>query len=192
MSRAFATTLVCITFASMAPGQFVRAGEPTGSCCYGLGSPSAGCIDDATAAECNDLPAPRVWIEGSECSGVCCGGCISNEVCDDGDPCTVDACNFVTGCCQRSSDIDHDGVENCDDGCPNNPNLTTRPPCGCQTPPPDRDSDGRCDALDSCPDDATNSCVVMVPAMSTWGMVLLIVGLMAGVARKAGSSAGSH
>ncbi len=194
MSRTFAAILVCTPVALIAPNQFVRAGEPTGACCYGLGSASSGCMDDATAAECNTFPAPRFWSEGIECLSACYPDdrCFHHPVCDDGDPCSVDACNFAIQQCIHDYDLDNDGVENCDDGCPNNPNLTTPPPCGCQTPPPDRDSDGRCDALDSCPDDATNTCVVQAPATSMWGMVVLIVGLLACVARKADLSAGSH
>lgn len=51
------------------------------------------------------------------------------------------------------ADDDGDGVANCGDGCPDDPNKTSPGTCGCGTPDDDTDADGTADCLDDCPDD---------------------------------------
>ncbi len=77
----------------------------TGSCCFGLGTPGAGCTDDLLARECNALPAPRVFTPG----GLCSDGCVEctvqgvDPLCDDGDACTTETCDALAGVCIRGN-----------------------------------------------------------------------------------------
>ncbi|NIP31717.1 MAG: hypothetical protein GTO02_19725, partial [Candidatus Dadabacteria bacterium] len=48
-----------------------------------------------------------------------------------------------------TSDMDSDGVLDCQDDCPNNPELIMYGPCGCDTS--DMDGDGVLDCEDMCP-----------------------------------------
>lgn len=50
------------------------------------------------------------------------------------------------------ADDDGDGVANCGDGCPDDPNKTAPGSCGCGTPDDDTDSDGVPDCNDPCPE----------------------------------------
>lgn len=52
------------------------------------------------------------------------------------------------------ADDDGDGVANCGDGCPSDPNKTSPGSCGCGTPDDDDDGDGVPNCNDDCPDDA--------------------------------------
>ncbi|UCE58486.1 MAG: hypothetical protein JSU63_13710 [Phycisphaerales bacterium] len=82
----------------------------TGSCCYGIGSPGAGCTPDLRADECDLLAAPREFRPGVDCSVECCV-CLTDFDCNDDNACTDDTCfpecvcnnipNFVIGteCC---------------------------------------------------------------------------------------------
>jgi hypothetical protein len=50
-------------------------------------------------------------------------------------------------------DSDSDGVDDCTDGCPNDPNKTEPGDCGCGVEDIDSDSDGTADCIDGCPED---------------------------------------
>jgi hypothetical protein len=64
---------------------------------------------------------------------------VSNPILiDDDDPACVD-------------DIDDDGVPDCEDGCPEDPDKVEPGECGCDFIERDGDNDGVCDDLDECP-----------------------------------------
>ncbi|MBN2562615.1 MAG: hypothetical protein JXQ75_16950 [Phycisphaerae bacterium] len=52
-----------------------------------------------------------------------------------------------------SEDADGDGVPDCFDDCPNDPNKTSSGACGCGVPDTDADGDGVPNCFDECPDD---------------------------------------
>lgn len=90
------------------------------------------------------------------------------------------------GCCADIPPTDTDGdgtIDYCDD-CPDDPDKTDPGFCGCGFIDGDSDGDGIVDCLDECPgvDDGifAPGCVGQVPAVSTWGMVVLALGLMVG------------
>jgi|CXWL01.1.fsa_nt_gi hypothetical protein len=65
----------------------------TGSCCFGIGTPAAGCTNGLTEPQCGDNePAPFVWNPGGNCAsscvlGSCCFGLGSPAAnCTDGLP----------------------------------------------------------------------------------------------------------
>jgi hypothetical protein len=75
----------------------------TGQCCFGLGTPGAGCIDGVTAAECgDDEPPPFNFSPGKTCQDSC--ACTANNQCEESpdDECTIDTCNAATGQCIRA------------------------------------------------------------------------------------------
>jgi len=57
------------------------------------------------------------------------------------------------GCGQPDTDIDGDGLADCNDNCPNDPDKTEPGICGCGTADVDSDKDGTCDCNDNCPND---------------------------------------
>jgi hypothetical protein len=70
---------------------------PTGSCCFGIGTPGAGCNNDLTECECLALPALAQFEAGGACDNPptddgCCA-CLTNGDCNDNDLCTNDTCN---------------------------------------------------------------------------------------------------
>jgi len=85
--------------------------------------------------------------DGDACTDDVCdpvAGCLNTPVdCDDGDRCTQDTCDPVTGCVNVPADSDGDGVLDCGDNCPEDPNPGQE----------DGDGDGIGDACDPCPDD---------------------------------------
>jgi hypothetical protein len=75
----------------------------TGQCCFGLGTPGAGCIDGVIASECgDDEPPPTNFTPGKTCQDSC--ACTANSQCEESpdDECTIDTCNAATGQCIRS------------------------------------------------------------------------------------------
>jgi hypothetical protein len=70
-------------------------------------------------------------------------------------------------------DSDGDGVPDCADGCPNDPNKIAPGICGCGVPDVDTDGDGTPDCLDGCPNDpnktAPGACGCGVPDTDTDG-----------------------
>jgi len=71
---------------------------PTGSCCFSLGTPAAGCTDGLTQSECNALGAPRLFRAGQACpatGGPPCAECLTNgndPLCNDNNACTTETC----------------------------------------------------------------------------------------------------
>ncbi|MCP4892467.1 MAG: hypothetical protein GY911_01460, partial [Actinomycetales bacterium] len=57
------------------------------------------------------------------------------------------------GCGVADTDIDGDGISDCYDNCPDDPNKTEPGACGCGVADTDSDGDGTPDCLDNCPDD---------------------------------------
>ncbi|UCE58729.1 MAG: hypothetical protein JSU63_14950 [Phycisphaerales bacterium] len=85
----------------------------TGSCCYGIGTPYADCVDDVTELECDLYSAPRVFRPFVTCNEEPCCECLTDFDCNDNDACTNDWCedcvcynveNFVLGieCCNSA------------------------------------------------------------------------------------------
>jgi len=64
-----------------------------------------------------------------------------------------DLVSIIVGADISGSDMDGDGVPDCDDGCPNDPNKTEPGACGCGVADTDTDADGTADCNDTCPDD---------------------------------------
>lgn len=60
-------------------------------------------------------------------------------------------------CLTANSDTDGDGVPDCLDGCPLDPNKITPGACGCGRPDIDSDGDGTPDCLDGCPFDPSRT-----------------------------------
>jgi len=70
---------------------------PTGSCCFGIGSPGAGCVDGDTESQCTSRPAIAQFDAGGVCDNPptddgCCA-CLANSDCNDNDACTNDTCS---------------------------------------------------------------------------------------------------
>ena len=55
--------------------------------------------------------------------------------------------------CELGTDTDGDGVDDCDDGCPDDPFKSAPGDCGCGVEDLDRDKDGVADCNDGCPTD---------------------------------------
>ena len=83
---------------------------PVGRCCYGIGSPAAGCVEDLTVAECAALAQPSVWDDTKDCTEECCACLVPSD-------CGTDQC-FDYGCsnciCSSSPIADWDAGECCD------------------------------------------------------------------------------
>ncbi len=110
------------------------------------------------------------------CDGEGCGPCMGVPQCrpfwcDDGDPCTfndrvmLDCDNNVCEPCMGTMDMadkDGDGIMDCEDACPHDPEKGEPGACGCHQPDTDSDGDGTPDCADKCPDnpftDETGSC----------------------------------
>ena len=55
--------------------------------------------------------------------------------------------------CELGTDTDGDGVDDCDDGCPDDPFKSAPGDCGCGVEDLDSDKDGVADCNDGCPTD---------------------------------------
>jgi len=91
---------------------------PTGSCCFGIGTPGAGCIDDQTQAQCSARPAVNQFSAGGSCQNPptdegCCA-CLTNADCNDGDACTNDTCGNCICSNVNVASWDAAGGECCD------------------------------------------------------------------------------
>ncbi len=98
----------------------------------------------------------------------------------------TDACGHSDTCDQTIDvidvDFDGDGVVDCDDGCPHDPNKTAPGICGCGISDVDSDSDTIPDCHDQCPGeddridadgDGTPDCLPTIPTASGWGLLLM-------------------
>ena len=155
-----------------------------GCCCYGIGSPIEDCIEDMTEQECFAEPAPRFWESGI-------GNCNSPRgCCCFSDPGTPQQCSdnvFEFACpWQFNPDFSWYGeVSSCppNDLCPNDPFKSAPGICGCGVADQgDQDGDGFLDCIDRCPgiSDAlyAPSCVISIPTVSVWGIVILTLMLL--------------
>ncbi len=152
----------------------------TGQCCFGLGTPTQGCIDEVTRAECDAQPLPVVFTPESSCSPVGADCSIHLGAC----------CNTLTATCQDAVPEaqclgEHSlwaGNVGCDEG-----------PCA-----PDLGACCRHDAFTPCLDaTALSACqctgciwhksllcaevdcpVTPIPTSSEWGMVILTLLLL--------------
>ncbi len=59
--------------------------------------------------------------------------------------------------CELGTDTDGDGVDDCDDGCPDDPFKSAPGDCGCGVEDLDSDKDGVADCNDGCPTDPTKT-----------------------------------
>ena len=59
--------------------------------------------------------------------------------------------------CEAGTDTDGDGVDDCDDGCPEDPFKSAPGDCGCGVEDLDSDKDGVADCNDGCPTDPTKT-----------------------------------
>jgi len=86
------------------------------------------------------------------------------------DDLTVEDCNgnFVPDECELLVDGDGDGAPDVCDGCPDDPLKTQPGVCGCNISEEDLDQNG------------TPDCVDVIPAASTWGLLVLALLLLAG------------
>jgi len=130
----------------------------TGSCCYGIGTPTAGCMEDVTAAQCALMAPPYQFRAGVDCDVECCE-CLNNAQCNDSNACTTDTCvscvcyndpNYVVGveCCDPATGdvmIIDDGNLCTDDAC----NETTGVPTHTNNTDPCDDDNG-CTINDTC------------------------------------------
>jgi subtilisin-like proprotein convertase family protein len=121
-------------------------GDGVNNCLDLCPATSGGEVADATGCSCND--AGHVSCDdGNACTDDSCnpltGQCVHTlHVCNDNDPCTTDTCSPGSGCVFTPTDTDNDGHPDCQDNCPfvANPDQA------------DADSDSIGDACDICTD----------------------------------------
>ena len=108
----------------------------------------AGVLACIPGAPCNDFNACTTGeVFQSDCT--CAGGTAVNA--DDGDPCTLDSCDPITGVSNLFQDSDGDLTCDVNDGCPNDYNKIAPGACGCGVPDEDSDADTIADCIDTCP-----------------------------------------
>lgn len=143
---------------------------PCGRCCSGYDSGNIQCVDHVGINDC--LNGSDQWFtDGAVCppNGPDCGECAIDAQCDDGVACTVDNCLGNQTCSNLPNDAQ------CDDGqfCNGQELCSAEFGCTSGTPP--------CDSGLVC-DEATNSCTSPsgeIPSVSTWGLVIMTLGLLA-------------
>ena len=176
----------CPALANVEPGDTCDDGDPCtvndqidGSCSC-AGTPTIDTDGDGLCDAIDPCPALANVEPGDVCddqnacttgeqiqSDCTCGGGIAVDP-DDGDPCTLDSCDPVTGVSNVFQDTDSDGLCDAIDSCPVLPNVEPGDTCDdgdqCTTndqvdvncsclgvPAADTDSDGLCDLIDPCP-----------------------------------------
>ena len=146
--------------------------------CNGNGVQDICDVARATSPDCNGNNVPDECDTDFDVDGTI----------DDCDGCPLDP-NKVAGgqcgCGALEDDGDLDGVADCNDGCPADPNKIEPGNCGCgRADEGDSDDDNVLDCVDQCRgvDDAifAPECSVAIPAVSSWGLVILALLLLAG------------
>jgi len=151
----------------------------------------ANCIDPCPYDPANDEDHDGVCVPTDGCPidpaktkpGVCGCGIPDTDSDLDGVPNCIDPCpvEFV-------NDEDGDGVCAPQDGCPRDAGKLAPGPCGCGVPDIDTDGDTIFDCQDRCPGDddridndgnGTPDCLDIVPTVSQWGAVVLLLSLLA-------------
>ncbi len=122
-------------------------------------------------------------------------GCGQSQLDDDSDGVfnTADSCPNTpagegvdtAGCAQSQLDDDNDGVFNNADECPNTPEDQAVGDDGC---PPDADGDGIVDADDFCPNDNTNTCLLVEITVRGGGSPLPGVAVVVGIEAPGGAT----
>lgn len=116
--------LPCEDAAACDDGCFCNGAEAceAGACVAGADPCDDGvaCTDDACVEEdrrCASRPRDDACSDGDACNGYercdpAAGGCVGVDGlrCDDGDACTIDACDAIRGCLHAPRDLDGDGV----------------------------------------------------------------------------------
>ncbi|MCO6436715.1 MAG: hypothetical protein J5J06_06470 [Phycisphaerae bacterium] len=113
----------------------------------------------------------------------CDGNIVPDECQPDGDgDGVIDACDPCPN--DYLDDQDDDGFCDSDEECPTDPTKHSAGVCGCGVPDIDSDGDDVADCIDRCPgvNDARlgADCSGAIPAVSMWGMVILLLTIMAG------------
>ena len=132
---------------------------------------------------------------GKTAPGVCDCGTPDTDTDGDGTADCADGCPLdpnkvlpgVCGCGVSDADSDGDGVEDCREECPFDADKLEPGMCGCGVADDDTDGDTIVDCLDQCPglDDRIDSdhngvpdCFERIPAVSTWGVIVLALLLL--------------
>lgn len=144
-----------------------------GVCTAALCGPGfADCDGDQVTCEANlQTDASNCGSCGSKCEvnpGVTAHGNLTctaqgcGVACDEG---YIDCDNDYRTGCDAFVDSDNDGIADCLDGCPNDPNKQSQGACGCGNSDRDSDTDGAPDCKDGCPLDPTqqDACLTFVP-----------------------------
>lgn len=159
-------------------------GDPLGMFLKGFGEGE----DGEVYVLASDVLAPSgdtgvVFRIRSVPTGACCTG-------GDCAAATEEECQTFGGSYQGDQvvclgDADQDGLDGACEACPNDPAKTAPGVCGCGQPDIDADGDGVLNCFDRCPgiDDRqfAPSCIVDVPAVTTWGMFVLLTSLLVGL-----------
>jgi len=90
---------------------------PCGNCCFGVGTPTDGCVNNLSKTECDAQPAAAIFTAGGACvnpptADGCCA-CLTNSDCNDGDACTTDVCNSCV--CSNTPKTTWDQIAECCD-----------------------------------------------------------------------------
>jgi hypothetical protein len=127
----------------------VCAGLGCGSSGTGASGKDAGGSDAGSAAD----GQPGAPSDGAARSDGADG--LTLEMCPAGKA-HYDAAAFAEVRCSTTDDTDHDGLNDCADGCPYDGTKIAPGVCGCNTPDVDSDGDGVPDCIDDCPLDPNN------------------------------------
>jgi len=118
--------------------------------------------DETHCGACSGDPGhePCVGLPGV-LSSVCSAGSCNLVTCagdlEDCNRVSADGCEWdpaVDGmCCDPNMDADNDGLDDCADGCPDDPNKSAPGVCGCHVADTDSDGDGSANCIEQCDND---------------------------------------
>jgi len=107
----------------------------------------------ATNANANALRWSTTYNYRFRSSGAPAPGNVTVTLFKPGTPTTVTFTGVDVPGGSNCPDTDGDGVDDCLDGCPNDPAKVTPGQCGCGIPDTDTDGDGVANCVDGCPND---------------------------------------